>query len=207
MTGRGIGRAGVAAAVAALAVGATQVVAASDAADPPVGGPHPPPEAAADFAVLRRPVRAGDRPSRAMEVLARAEGADPLRSRRPALPPGSPDVGVLPARDDVCLLVEIAGDAGGAGYGCVPWEHARRGALYVTLSGGAAQAEGEALVAGLVPDRVEGVRVRRPTGATQELALAEGFYVTGGPAPSAIVVSGPDGEREIALGGLPQRQE
>lgn len=191
-------------AVMVLAALGTQVVLASDD-QPEIASPASVQETAArEFTVLGRGARETDRPSRAAQALAGREGADASASRRAALPPGSPEVRVLPTPKDVCLLVETSGGAGNAGYGCAPWEHARTGALYVTLSGGPGQAPGEAVIAGLVPDRVDRVSVRRSDGKTDQLALSEGFYLRTGPAPVAIVVGGPQGERVIELGQLPQ---
>lgn len=163
-------------------------------------------DAAAEFAVLRRAAHERDQPSAAANAMARGDREQARRSRRAALPLGSPDVRVLPREDDVCLLVETANAGGFAGYGCARWDDARAGRLHVTLSGGPDQGAGDALVVGLVPDHATSVRLRDRRGVDQ-LALSEGFYVARASVPESLVMSLRTGEQVIDLAGLPGRNE
>lgn len=162
--------------------------------------------AASVFSVLRRARDERDRPSRAVVAASHGDAAHADRSRRARLPLASPDVRVLPREDDVCLLVELPGGDGFAGYGCAMWPDARAGRLHVTLSGGPDQAAGEALVVGLVPDGVESVGLRRGEG-TERLTLSEGFYATRAQAPRAIIVGDGNVAETIDLSGLPGRSD
>lgn len=193
---------------AVLAVAATgaQVVLASDQAPTRSASTAASSDPADDFRVLRRSMSAADRASAATETLARTEHADAATSRRATLPPGSPAIRVLPGPEDVCLLVETAGTGATAAYGCAPHKHAGREGLSLIMSGGPSQGDLTYTV-GVVPDRVQRVRTRRNGEPAQELALHEGFYVSQGPAPDAIVLSSSDGDQAIEINRPPKQRQ
>lgn len=158
-----------------------------------------------EFAVLRRPARLSDRPTPAVETLARS-GTDPSSSRRATLPLGAPDVRILPRNNELCLVVEAQPTDGTAGYGCSPWAEARAGRLHLTLSGGPKQSAGQALVVGLLPDTADEVQLETSDGDRTNLTLSEGFYFAIANNLRAIQVTGTKQSR-IDLGPLPGQRE
>jgi hypothetical protein len=160
-----------------------------------------------EFAVLRRPAQPADHPSRAMEMFAGNAGVAPDASRRASLPLGAPDVRVLPRTDELCLLVEVHAGRGFAGYGCSPWDQARAGRLHLTLSGGPDQADGEAVVVGLVPDAADAVRLLGAGGGEEAIPTSQGFYFARVDGARGVAVDR-DGDRAVVeFGSLPGRDE
>jgi hypothetical protein len=137
----------------------------------------PSPAALRSFAILRRPLQAGDEvPTRTQLTLSGASGANLLLARR-AHAPGIVGAWVIPGRGSVCLGVEYARREGGAACAVDARAIAGRLLMFSPWRSPAGRVLGETL-AGLVPDGVARVRLTLADGSTNTVAVHDNVYAT-----------------------------
>jgi len=149
---------------------------------------------AASFAILRRPLRAGD----AFEVIragAGPLGANPALARTVHEATGGLSAGivsVVPATGGLCLRVPFTHD-GGAQWFCQPLAAAREGKLLMALRPAGPLRAGEQLLIGLVPDGVRTVIVTTAAGSPRTVPVRSGVYDVQLSAPRKVSIDLPGG--------------
>jgi hypothetical protein len=130
-------------------------------------------DARAAFSILARPARRGDvlppAVRRQFEPVAAAKGLD-LDAARALAPMGRGYVWALPGPKNVCIAIPDPVD--GFGIGCADASDAAAGKLWVGLYGMPGGRTGDARVAFLLPDRIDGVIAVAGDGTRRKLAVS-----------------------------------
>lgn len=145
---------------------------------------------AASFAILRRPLRAGDAFA-AIRAESGPVGANAALARTVRVP-GAGAVSVVPANGWVCLRVPIS--RGGAQWWCETLPLARAGKLIIALRPPGPLRQGERqFLAGLVPDGVRSVAVTAAGGARRRVRVRSNLWSTLIDAPLTVTIAPPAG--------------
>ncbi len=124
---------------------------------------------AAAFAVLRRPLLAGDAVPLGGALVERlGRGANVALARRADGGVGTPRW-VIPAADGVCLTAELDGAFGGT---CASLADAQAGREVMTMIGGPGRGSRETTVIALAPDDAVGASLVLPDGTMRPLRVA-----------------------------------